>query len=176
MRRLRLRNAVVVFQRKSLLLLSVLVGLGSALCGLGAVAPTLFSLAFFMLMLATTKSKPKVEKVALRLEILDMFRALWGGWLLAQTFGYTSGYGPHFLLGLLGLMFGLAASFFATVKVNFQRRSQEHWESLKPSCRNSFEMGWWESLAVLGILAFSAQLGEDHAYGTVIVLGAFGWG
>lgn len=174
---LRLRNAVAVFQRKTLLLLSTLVGLGSALCHQRQVGPTLFAVSFFGLMVAAMKSRPNAHTVATRLELLDMFRALWAGWLLAGVFTFEADWSRLGEFQGLGLFLGVFASFFATSGVNLEKRQKNpHWTRLRPSCRHSFEMGCWESLGVMVTLTLCAALGGHHLFVALQALGAFGWG
>lgn len=172
--RLRLRDAVVIFRRETLLLVSTVVGVSSAVYGVGDVGPTLFAVSFFGLMVAATQSRPDPQKVATGLELLDLFRAFWGGWLLPKLFVLEATWGGMGEVQAVGLAVGVVASFLVASGIKFP--SHDPGVLLKGSCQRSFAMGCWESMALLLALTLSAALGRENLCGAISVLGAFGWG
>jgi flagellar FliG-like protein len=151
-----------------LTLLGGVAGVGLGLLGMGNVAPTLFALVFLTVLIVSCKAKPNHQSLRSWLEILDMCRALWFGWLIPSMLTISSTWTDRATLYFVGLLLGCSASFLF--------RSLGRSASSQGTSQESFGVGCWETLGVLAIGTMSSRIGASHFAGTVILFGAFGFG
>jgi hypothetical protein len=166
----------VSVDRRHLVLVSVLFGVMMGLFGTGLVFPTLFALAFFRVLVLANKSRPNQTKIAGAVELLDMTRAMWIGWLTPSLLTSEAAWTETTTIYLVGLLLGCAASYLFLIGLGGQTRTLLRSDEVIDAHRTSFEMGCLETLAVLAVCVLSYITGPFNLAGTVLLLGVFGYG
>ena len=164
----------ITIDRNHRLLLAVLLGIGTALLGLGNAAPVLFALAFFRVLIGSNHSFPKEPKVGAAVELLDTVRAFWLGWILPSVLTQNSVWSDTTTVDMVGLALGCTLSyllFFFLGNAKSLYSSQE----VRNSLVASFEFGCLETLVVLSVCTAGLRAGPECFAGTVSLFGCFGF-
>lgn len=162
--------------RQHLVLFCLVLGVGTGLLGTDNFAVSLFALAYFRAVVVLAKSRPNSVKIAGAIELLDMARALWTGWLIPKLLLATAPLTPDLSLPFAGLFGGVLASYIFLIGLKKWPGKLLTAEHVQSSCKQSFEMGCWESLVVLSLSVLSFRMGVRIFAGSLALVGAYGFG
>jgi flagellar motor switch protein FliG len=173
----KLVSSRLAVDKRYVTLAAVLLGVGSGLQGLPDWAPYLFGAVYLTLLVTLAKAKPNSDSVARGLELLDLSRALWCGWIVTKVFGALP-YGPtleEVLLSPLGVGLGVVSASIGTRRTAWSD-IESTGDRLMGACRNSFDVGCYESQMVVAVLFLSVMAHGSPHLGVLLGLGVFGWG
>ncbi len=170
-----LRNGLTA-TRQHLILFCLVLGVGTGLLGANNFAVTLFALAYLRAVVVVNKTSPDPSKVAGAIELLDMARALWSGWLIPKLLLAAAPISAELSLPFAGLFGGVTASFLCLMGLREWPGELLTQKKVRSSCKLSFEMGCWESLVVLSLGVVSFKLGVSIFAGSLAIAGAYGFG
>ena len=159
-----------------LVLFSLILGVGAGLLGADNFAVTLFALAYLRAVVVVNKTRPDPSKVAGAIELLDLARALWSGWLIPKLLLTATPISADLSLPFAGLLGGIIASYLFLIGLRTWPGKLLNGQQVRSSCKLSFEMGCWESLAVLSLGVLSFKLGVSYFAGSLAIAGAYGFG
>jgi len=154
----------------------ILLGVGLAMVGVGHVFPALFALIFFRTLVLANKSRPDIRKVGRSIELLDMTRGLWLGWLILPMLSRFAVWSPQIKWSMLGLVIGGLASYLFLLGLNYWPGKLFEDEKMMETSRVAFYFGCWETIGIFALCVAGFLVNAGNVCGTILLFGAFGYG